>query len=282
MAQVKVDNSPVRIILALFALALGTLTSARSLSLSKDPLPAKAYPLNHFLEYEEDRVRGSSSFCLGCPKLDGSKLTLEDYEIVTEQRTLNPTLGSRVIEIHTRFSPTSKVRLKLPVGGVSPDGQNYFVPNGVQWKVILTETTANLFREIYRFEAENGEMDGPPVWAQLLHQDRETILTSNDPLGGNGGSCQDGYWTIDASGAHPIDFSLVDKAMALRTPKGSQLTQTRCWALDMSTQTIHTYAQKPNSCHACGYTAEVVAHFHLQGSAAVPDHVEATLSDDDN
>ena len=141
---------------------------------------------------------------------------------------------------------------------------------------------SEIYREIYFFETEPGVYVEPLSWATVLELDHQRILTTNDRIDGNGAMCTDGYWSLEDAGAAIIDFSQVDKALASHTPKGSLIGETRCWALDMATQTIHAHAQKPPLCKACSDTASITVHFHLQGSAAVPDHVEAKLLDDDN
>jgi hypothetical protein len=274
MPLAKESFTTVRCLVMLLAVTLGNSLQTYSLSDGEQHLPTEAYPLRHFLQFDADRVAGSSSFCLGCPKLDGTKLTMADYDIQTEQRDLAPPLDRRIVEIHTRLSTKPDVKLTLPQGVPDVEGRNYFVPNAVVWKVILVEETSGFYRELYRFHADAWELDSM-TWASSLQVDNEGILITNDPWGGNGGFCSDGYWQVDASGARPIDFSSVDAAMVQHTPKGSQLTQTRCWALDVAHETIQSPAQKPGSCHACGYTAEIVARFHLKGNRAIPDNVEA-------
>jgi hypothetical protein len=64
--------------------------------------------------------------------------------------------------------------------------------------------------------------------------------------------------------------------MAKAAPNSSELTPTRCWALDIGARTMVSPAQKPNSCHACGYAARVPARFHpIHGNLASPDRVQA-------
>jgi hypothetical protein len=237
----------------------------------------KLYPLAHYLT---DFTRHDSAIlCLGCSQEKGKRITLADFNIENELRSPMSAPGHAVMEIHTSFFDKPK-GAAAPSGADKPVADND-VPIAI-WKSIVVEVTPEMYREIYFFETEPGVYVEPLSWATVLELDHQRILTTNDRIDGNGAMCTDGYWSLEGAGAAIIDFSQVDKALASHTPKGSLIGETRCWALDMATQTIHAHAQKPPLCKACSDTASITVHFHLQGPAAVPDHVETQLPDDDN
>ena len=237
----------------------------------------KLYPLAHYLN--DFSRHDSAILCLGCSREKGKRTTLADFNIENELRSPVSAPGHAVMEIHTSF-------FDKPKGAAAPSAADQPVAGSdapiAIWKSIVVEVTPEMYREIYFFETEPGVYVEPLSWATVLDLDHQRILTTNDRIDGNGAMCTDGYWSLEGAGAAIIDFSQVDKALASHTPKGSLIGETRCWALDMGAQTIHAHAQKPPLCKACPDTASITVHFHLKGSAAVPDHVETTLSDDDN
>ena len=237
----------------------------------------KLYPLAHYLN--DFSRHDSAILCLGCSREKGKRTTPADFNIENELRSPVSAPGHAVMEIHISFFDKPKGVAASSPADQPVDGNN--VPIAI-WKSIVVEVTPGMYREIYFFETEPGVYAEPLSWATVLDLDHQRILTTNDRIDGNGAMCTDGYWSLEGDGTAIIDFSQVDKALASHTPKGSLIGETRCWALDMATQTIHAHAQKPPLCKTCPDTASITLHFHLQGSAAVPDHVEVKLMDDDN
>lgn len=235
----------------------------------------ETFPLTHFLGDFAGRDH-SNTLCLVCTKDDGGRISVSDYDIVSEKRSLGFMADREVVEIHTSFAAKPGWTIHSVSGDRLPPVSE--LPE-IVWKTIVVGDTQKLYREIYSVQGE-GDYVQPLTWSAIYKLDGEDVLAANDPMTGNGGYCSDGYWLLSPSGAQAIDFSQVDRAMAKATPKGSELTQTRCWALDIGARTIASPAQKPNSCHACGYTARITAHFHLQGSFAIPDHVQADPTGD--
>jgi len=236
----------------------------------------QAFPLDHFLG-DFASLDESNTLCLVCTKDDGGKISVSDFDISTEKRSLGVIANHPVIEIHTSFAAKqgwtfhSATAEPLPPASELPE---------IVWKSIVIEDDQKLYRELYSVQG-SGEYDEPLTWSAIYKLDGESVLATNDPMTGNGGYCTDGYWRLSDSGAQAIDFSQVDRAMAKAAPKGSGLTQTRCWALDIGAETIASPAQKPNSCHACGYTARVTAHFHFQGNVAIPDQIKTDPLDNE-
>jgi hypothetical protein len=231
---------------------------------------SQAFPLAHFLSDFASRDE-SNTLCLVCTKEDGGKISVSDFDISTEKRLLGVIANHSAIEIHTSFAAKQGWTIHSVTGDPLPPASE--LPE-IVWKSIVIEDDRKLYRELYSVQG-SGEYVQPLTWSAIYKLDGESVLATNDRTTGNGGSCTDGYWRLSGSGAQSIDFSQVDRAMAKATPKGSGLTQTRCWALDIGAETIASPAQKPDSCHACGYTARVTAHFHLRGNAAIPDQVKA-------
>jgi hypothetical protein len=234
-------------------------------------------PLKHFLGDFTTRDQ-ANTFCFVCKKENGQPISLSDYEVTTEQHELGVIAGRQVLEIHTTFTAKPGWTMHSVTGDSLPPASE--MPE-IVWKTIVIEDDQKLYRELYSVQG-SGDYVQPLTWSAIYKLDGEDVLATNDPMTGNGGYCTDGYWRLSASGTQPIDFSVVDRAMTKATPKGSSLTQTRCWALDISAETIDSPAQKPNVCHACGYTARIAAHFHLKGSLAIPDKVDVKPMDDND
>jgi hypothetical protein len=230
----------------------------------------KTFPLAHFLgDFASRDV--ANTLCLACTQQNGSPMSrLSDFDISTEKRLLGVIANQAVFEIHTTFAGKTGRGARL-ISGEDPPASD---PSAIVWKSIVVQNVQKLYREVYFLQA-TGEYAEPLRWSGIYKIDEESILAVNDPMSGNGGYCSDGYWQISASGAQPIDFSQVDLAMAKAAPKGSAVVQTRCWALNIATMTIASPAQEPNSCHVCGYTARVTAHFHFEGNVAIPNQVKA-------
>ena len=238
--------------------------------------PSQAFPLAHFLG--DFAIRdAANTLCLSCTQSNGSPMNLlSDFNISTEKRLIGVIANQAVVEIHTTFADKSS-RTDGSTAGTEPAASD---PSAIVWKSIVVQNPQKLYREVY-FLQTTGEYVEPLTWSAIYKIDGESVLATNDPTNGNGGYCTDGYWRLSDSGAQAIDFLQVDRAMAKAAPKGSGLTQTRCWALHIDAETIASPAQKPNSCHACGYTARITAHFHLQGNAAIPDQIKTDPMDDD-
>jgi hypothetical protein len=237
----------------------------------------QAFPLAHFVGDFASRDQ-PNTLCLVCTKDDGGRISVSDYDISTEKRPLGFIANHAILEIHTSFAAKSGWAIHSVTGDPLPPASE--LPE-IVWKTIVIGDDRKLYRQLYSVQG-SGDYVQPLSWSAIYKLDGEDVLATNDPMTGNGGSCTDGYWRLYASDPHPIDFSQVDRAMAKATPKGSALTQTRCWALDIASETIASSAQKPDSCHACGYTARITAHFHLQGNMAIPDKIKADPIDDSN
>jgi hypothetical protein len=230
----------------------------------------KAFPLDHFLGDFAARDL-SNTLCTVCTKDDGGRISVSDYNIVSEKRLRGFMADRAVVEIHTSFTAKPGWTMHSDAGYQLPPASE--LPE-IVWKTIVVEDAQKLYRELYSVQG-GADYVQPLTWSAIYKFDGESVLATNDPMTGNGGYCSDGYWLLSPSGPQAIDFSQVDRAMAEATPKGSGLTQTRCWALHIGARTIASPAQKPNSCHACGYTARITAHFHFQGHLAIPDQVQA-------
>jgi hypothetical protein len=234
-------------------------------------LDPSAYPLAHFLDVNGPGFTGpgvSDKLCLGCRKDNGKVIGIADFSVLTEKRKIGTFSGHTLWELHVTLS------LKAEAGKHEAAAVKANDHPPVVWKLILVETSHGLYRKLYGISS-GGEYLMPLSWAQVVDLDGHHILASNDPLSGSGAFCSDGYWSLDRPQPEPMDFSQVDIALNDYTPKGSIISESRCWALDLDTQTIKTIARKADAAESDRTSAEVTLHFHVEGIRAIPDHIES-------
>lgn len=240
-------------------------------------LDKRPYPLSHFLDVRRPDFAGPAAaaiLCLGCAKDNGKGISLADYDVQTEKRRVGTYAGHPLLEVHLTFSlKAGSVLRSADAGG--PAAPVHAVAAPVEWKLILAETGHGLYQQIYGVASSSGDYLLPLSWSEVFSLEGQHILASNDPLIGKGSFCSDGYWNLDRPGPERMDFSQVDVALNDYTPKGSIILESRCWALDLATETVRTVARRADMPDSDRTSAEVTLYFHVEGSRAIPDHIES-------
>lgn len=227
----------------------------------------KPHPLTWWtqnpLRLDEDR-----SLLFGIKAADGHIISARDYSFEQKVTTLGTISGHRIVEVITIIHELpSLVLAKLP--DREPPQPSGDVPP-TQWKSLLVEADASdRYVEIYRLQAEYGTYQ-PMISATILGTGENAILRTFDPSNGNGGGCSEGYWWFDKSGAHDVDFSPFDRAIA-----GAQPPATTAWphcsALASNNDEVRVGVQRAGvNCHACGWLGEIVATYQFKQGQATP------------
>jgi len=239
-------------------------------------LDNRPYPLAHFLDVHRRDFTGpaaSAALCVGCPKENGKEITLADYDVLTEKRRVGTYAGHPLLEVHLTFSlKAGSVLRSADQGKMAAPDPTATAP--LEWKLILAETGHGLYQQIYGISSSR-EYLMPLSWSEVFSLEGQHILASNDPLIGKGSFCSDGYWNLDRPGPERMDFSQVDIALNDYTPKGSIILESRCWALDLATETVRTVARRADVPDSDRTSAEMTLYFHVEGSRAIPDHIES-------
>lgn len=117
--------------------------------------------------------------------------------------------------------------------------------------------------------------------AALYGSGRDAILGTYDPDTGNGGGCDEGYWSFDASGPHPVDFTPLDFAIGQAVPPHTTYTL-GCWAMHPERSIIESGVQRANAdCHACGWVDRLSVRYRIEHGRALPVEVHFTPDSDD-
>lgn len=208
-----------------------------------------AHPLSYFTADPFLRDDGGD-FCETCRPSDTEK-----YSITSDVHRLGELSGFPILEIlYTIHQP----------------GENQ--PPPPAWKFILVQTGTDSYREIFHLQA-SGAATISADSTEILKLPEESVLSTNDSDGGNGGGCWEGYWWFDSTGPHQIDFSVLDNAIEKHIPSSSRF-MSECWALNMGQEEITSEVQKKNAqCRACDILGDVTAEFHLHGATAEPDKI---------
>jgi hypothetical protein len=191
----------------------------------------------------------------------GHMVTARDYQVVQSVTTLGILAGHRIIQIMTTIYPGPHVvDFGLSAQELPPE----------EWKSLLVQIRqGNRYVEIYRLQSGYGtylKMHSAAIYGSGPN----AILGTYDPDSGNGGGCSDGYWWFNTTGAQPVDFSLLEKAVVSAIPKNSSYTR-ECWALHPDKAELRSNVQRNNAeCHACGQLGEVDAQYQIQDGAALP------------
>jgi hypothetical protein len=218
------------------------------------------------LRLDEDR-----SLLFGIKAADGHSISARDYSFEQKVTTLGTISGHRIVEVITTIHDQPSLILpKFPDSQPSQPSEE--VPP-TQWKSLLVEADASdSYVEIYRLQAEYGTYQ-PMTSAIILGTGEDTILRTFDPANGNGGSCSEGYWWFDKSGAHDVDFSPLDRAIAGVQPPATTAWP-HCWALASKNNEVRVGVQRAGvNCHACGWLGEIVATYQFKEGQATPTSV---------
>ena len=188
--------------------------------------------------------------CIGCT-VNGKKLTAEDYTAAVAVSQLGELSGHKLLQ------------LLITTHGDTASDTPY---PGSEWKLLLEQIAPNAYLKLYHLQPTGGTLES----AFVIKLGKESILATNDPDGGNGGGCWQGYWWFNTAGAHPVDFSPVYDAITKAAPRNSTF-QKGCYTLHLQQAKIEAPVQENKvACHAYGWLGTVTAHFRLDGSKAVP------------
>jgi hypothetical protein len=192
---------------------------------------------------------------------DGHIITPRDYRIEQKVTTLGVVSGHRIIEVITTFHAGPHLIFNgFPLADSPP----------TQWKSLLVEVgTGDSYVEIYRLQADGGLYE-PIQSAAVMGVGDGAILRTFDPTSGNGGHCSEGYWWFNKSGAHDVDFSQLDRAIASAQPPATTAWP-HCWALASNNYEVRVGVQRTDAkCHACDWLGEIVATYQIKQGQATP------------
>ena len=207
------------------------------------------------------RLDASGDLMIGIAANDGQTVTARDYRVNQAVLTLGAIGGWRIVQILTTIDPGPRIVASGWAGAGTPP---------TQWKSLLVQDgAADRYIEIYTLQAESG-LFVPMKPAAIYGTGPESILGTYDPDTGNGGGCDDGYWWFDKAGAHPVDFSPLERAIRAVLPKNSTYTS-HCWALHPEKAELQSWVQRADAeCHACGGLGTVYARYRIERGAAIP------------
>ena len=186
-------------------------------------------------------------------------LTARDYQVQQKVTTLGTVAGHRVVQVLTTIHGGPRV---ATFGGPGVDDPP------ARWKSLLVGLGTDRYAEIYTVQSNWG---APLIGtAGIYGSSPNSILGTNDPDPGNGGSCSEGYWWFDKAGAHPVDLAKLEAAIRRAVPKEGSLRR-GCWALDAGEADLEIWVQRTDAiCHACGGLGVVHAYYRIERGVVVP------------
>lgn len=227
-------------------------------------IPADPHPLSYWTADPISQHKGDT-LCFGCPRRGGGVITPQDYAAESNVSDLGTIAGFRIVQVNNRV-----VAKDAP-----PDSPRYHYPAGyrrhVDYKILLAQTGADEYREIYHLENDN-DVFPPLTPARIIQSGTDPVLVTMDRDGGNGGGCNSGYWSFDKSGPHPLNFDAADAAIAKAAPANS-FPFARCQAIDFDRQQINAWVLSDAGCRTC-LVGNVNVHFVVRGSIVEPTRVE--------
>jgi hypothetical protein len=212
------------------------------------------------------RLDENRSLLVGIKAADGHIISARDYHFEQKVTTLGTISGHRLVEVITTIHDLPSLA-KLPDNESSQPSED---APPTQWKSLLVEADASdRYVEIYRLQAEYGTYL-PMTSAIILGTGEDAILRTFDPANGNGGHCSEGYWWFDKSGAHDVDFSPLDRAIAGAQPPATTAWP-HCWALASNNYEVRVGVQRTDAkCHGCDWLGEIVATYQIKQGQATP------------
>lgn len=225
--------------------------------------PSEPHPLRYWTADPISRDEGHD-LCLGC-KVGNHVLTQEDFRTESETIDIGVVSGYHIVQVLNRVIAKA----------APPDTPDFHYPPDyrlrIGYKMLLVQVGTDQYREIYHLEGQPGALG----YARIVSVGGESILSTMDPDGGNGGFCTEGYWRFDQSGPSPLDFSAVDDAIRKVVPANTTFFA-RCYAIDLEHQQILSAGvQRVNAeCRTCGFLGTVTVHFILNGSTVEPTTVQ--------
>jgi hypothetical protein len=186
-------------------------------------------------------------------------LTARDYQVQQKVTTLGTIADHRIVQVLTTIHAGPRV---ATFGGPAVDGPP------AQWKSLLVGVGANRYVEIYGLQSNWGLYKIGS--AGIYRSGGNSILGTDDPDGGNGGGCSDGYWWFDKAGAHPVDFTKLEDAIRSAIPKEGTYTGS-CSALHPAEAYLESRVQRRDAkCHVCGVVGTVHARYRIHSGVAIP------------
>ena len=242
-------------------------------TLATDTIDRKDAPSPHPLVWWTEnplRLDEGRSLLFGIKAEDGHLISASDYRFEQKITTLGTISDHRIVEVITTIHERPSLVLdtsRLPE--VPPAQPSADLPP-TQWKSLLVEVgTGDRYVEIYRLQADGG-LYLPMQSAAVLGVGEDAILRTFDPTTGNGGGCSEAYWWFDKSGAHDVDFSPMDRAIAQVQPPHTTAWP-HCWALASNNSELTVGVQLTNAkCHACDWIGEIHATYRIKQGAAIP------------
>ncbi|NYF91704.1 hypothetical protein RBB79_18755 [Tunturiibacter empetritectus] len=236
-----------------------------------------AHPLSWWTQ-DPLRLDVDRTLPFGLKATDGHLISAQDYRVEQKVTDLCVLSTHAIVQIITTIYAQPGLALDTStVPGAGPPISLADLPPA-QWKSLLVKVPVDdrsvapqpdQYFEIYRLQADGGLFQSLKS-ASVYGVGPNAILGTFDPDGGNGGGCADGYWWFDAAGAHPVDFSQLDRAITTALPPDTVYTS-RCWALHPEESRLKSGVQKRNAtCHACDWVGEVVATYRIRQGAALP------------
>ena len=119
-------------------------------------------------------------------------LTARDYQVQQKVTTLGTIADHRIVQVLTTIHAGPRV---ATFGGPAVDGPP------AQWKSLLVGVGANRYVEIYGLQSNWGLYKIGS--AGIYRSSGNSILGTDDPDGGNGGGCSDGYWLTSPAAGTP-------------------------------------------------------------------------------
>ncbi len=202
---------------------------------------------------------------------DGKIVTARDYRVEQEVTKLGTIAGLRVVQVITNITPGPRIIASGWASAGEPP---------LQWKSLLVKDRArDQYIEIYELQTDYGNFQ-PLKPAAIYGVGPNSILGTYDPDSGNGGGCDDGYWWFDKAGAHPVDFSLLEKEIGRALPPDSTYTP-NCWALHPERRELQSWVKRMDAeCHACGGLGTVYALYKIHRGVAIPVSVRFVAAND--
>lgn len=235
------------------------------------PFPTGFHPLSFWTEDPLAR-QCRNDLVIGLPSaVDGRPITKRDFHLDQTVTTLGTIAGHKVVQVMLLIRPGPHAFIK----GITADPDNPDASD-TQWKTLLVQHgSGGHYLQIYGAQFSVGTFQ-PFKSAAIYGTGDDRILTTYEPDSGNGGGCSDGYWWFDHAGAHPVDFSPLDRAIQQKLPPNISYTG-RCWALHPETNSLESGVQRSNAeCHACGILGTVAATYRIHHGIAEPVSVTFT------
>lgn len=240
---------------------------------STETLNTRDTPAPHPLSWwtrDPLRLDEGRSLLFGLKAQDGHLISAKDYRVEQKVTNLGVISNHPIVEIITTiYARPSLVLDTSKLVEVPPTSHSDDTPP-TQWKILLVKLdTGDQYVEIYRLQADGG-LFMPLTSSVIYGAGPNAILGTSDQNTGNGGYCSDEYWSFDAAGARPVDFTPLDRAITAVLPPDTIYTS-RCWALHPEKSQLESGVQKRVArCHACDWVGDIVATYQIQHGAAIP------------